>query len=266
MPDSLKLRLYIPLMVILAAGVIAVGQDNTATEVLTNEKVITMVQAGLPANIIVNKIRASKTNFNTSTDELIRLKQANVHDDVINAMVDPNAGALPNGSSAIDIGFPKEIGVFLKKDSQWLEIQPEVVNWKTGGVVKNIVSLGVVKQDVNGHLDGKRSRTLVSSPLEFMIVTPEGVAINEYQLIKLNQNDDDREFRTMTGGVFHSKGGATKDMVPFESQKVASRTFTITLTMTKEGEYGFLPPGALTQASAASTLGKMYTFSVASLK
>jgi hypothetical protein len=96
-----------------------------------------------------------------------------------------------------------------------------------------------------------------------MIVTPEGVAITEYQLIKLNQNDDDREFRTMTGGVFHSKGGATKDMVPFESQKVASRTFTITLTRTKAGEYGFLPPGALTQASAASTLGKMYTFSVA---
>ena len=115
MPHSLKLRLYLPLMVILVAGVIAVGQDNTATEVLTNEKVITMVQAGLPANIIVNKIRASKTNFNTSTDELIRLKQANVHDDVINAMVNPNAGPLPNGSSAIDNGFPKEIGVFLKQ-------------------------------------------------------------------------------------------------------------------------------------------------------
>jgi hypothetical protein len=99
-----------------------------------------------------------------------------------------------------------------------------------------------------------------------MIVTPDGVSITEYQLIKLNQNSDNREFRTMTGGIFHAKGGATRDVLPFESQKVASRTFTITLTATKAGEYGFLPPGVLTQVSGAATLGKMYTFSVPVVK
>lgn len=263
---TLKLRLFIPLMVIFAAGVSAVGQDSTVSEVLTNDKIITMVQAGLPTSVIVNKIRASKTNFNILTDELIRLKQARVPDDVINVMVNPNAGSATSGSAAVDNGFPKEIGVYLKKDNQWLEIQPELVNWKTGGVVKSMVSLGVVKQDINGHLDGKQSRTVVNSPLEFLIVTPEGTAITEYQLIKLNQNRDDREFRTMTGGVFHSKGGATRDLMPFENQKVASRTFTISLTVTKAGEYGFLPPGALTQLSGASTLGKMYTFSIVQVK
>jgi hypothetical protein len=246
----------------------AVAQDGSTAEVLTNDKIMTMVQAGLPAGIIVNKIRTSKTSFNTSTDELIRLKQARVPDDVINAMVNPNAAT--SSATAIsgpaDNGYPKEIGVYLKKDNQWLEVQPEVVNWKTGGVGKHIASLGVVKQDINGHLDRNRSRTLVSSPLEFVIITPEGVAITEYQLIKLNENSDNREFRTMTGGVFHAKGGATKDMVAFESQKVASRTFTVTLTGTKAGEYGFLPPGALTQANGAATLGKMYTFSVALVK
>lgn len=261
---TLKLRLFLPLMVIFAAGISAVGQDNTVSEVLTNDKVITMVQAGLTASIIVNKIRVSKTNFLTSTDELIRLKQARVPDDVINAMVNPNAVA--SDSAALDNGFPKEIGVYQKKDNQWLEVEPEPVNWKTGGVVKSMVSLGVVKQDINGHLDGKHSRNLTSAPLEFLIVTPEGVSITEYQLIKLNQNDDDREFRTMTGGVFHAKGGATRDLIPFENQKVASRTFTITLTMRKGGEYGFLPPGALTQTSGATTLGKMYTFSIAQVK
>ena len=261
---TLKLRLFLPLMVICAAGVSAVGQDSTVSEVLTNDKVITMVQAGLPTSVIVNKIRASKTNFNILTDELIRLKQARVPDDVINAMVNPNAGASVNED--IDNGFPKEIGVYLKKDNQWLEIGPELVNWKTGGVVKSMVSLGVVKQDINGHLDGKNSRNLASAPLEFVIVTPEGVSITEYQLIKLNQNDDDREFRTMTGGVFHAKGGATRDLVAFQNQKVASRTFTISLSGTKAGEYGFLPPGALTQLSGASTLGKMYTFSIAQVK
>ncbi len=261
MSPKTTFRIVILLPLILAAHVAANAQELATTEVVTNEKVITMVQAGLQASIIVNKIRTSKTNFNTSTDELIRLKQARVPDDVINAMINPNVAATIN-----DNGYPREVGVYLKKDNQWMEMEPEMVNWKTGGVVKSIASLGVVKQDLNGHLDGKRSRTTLTSPMEFIIVTPEGVAITEYQLIKLNQNDDDREFRTMTGGVFHSKGGATRDIVPFSSQKIASRTFTVTLAGTKAGEYGFLPPGVTTQASAAATLGKMYTFSVAQVK
>ena len=251
------------LILIVSASMFAVAQDVAANEVLTNDKVITMVQAGLPASVISNKIRNSKTNFNLSTDELIRLKQARVPDDVLNTMINPSAAA---ANPASDNRPAKEIGVYLKQDNDWVEVLPEIVNWKTGGFGKSVVSLGVVKQDINGHLDGRRSRNFVTSPVEFMIVTPEGVAITEYQLIKLNQNSDDREFRTMTGGVFHAKGGATKDLVPFQSQKIGTRTFTITLTGTKAGEYGFLPPGALTQLSGASTLGKMYTFSVTTAK
>ena len=267
MPDHFKTQILSLLILLFAACGLATAQDSAGAEVLTNEKVITMVQAGLPASIIINKIRTSKTNFDTNTNELIRLKQAHVHDEVINVMINPNAGWSTNSAAGgSDNGYPRDIGVYLKKDTQWVEILPEVVNWKTGGVAKSMATLGVVKQDINGHLDGKNSRTQAAAPLEFVIVVPDGVAISEYQLIKLNQNSDDREFRTMTGGIFHAKGGATKDMVPFDGQKVASRTFTITLTGTKGGEYGFLPPGFLTQASGAATLGKMYTFSVGQVK
>jgi hypothetical protein len=266
MPRQLKLRIFISSCLLLAGAVSAFGQDAATVEILTNERVVTMVQAGLQPAIIINKIRASKTNFNISTDELIRLKQARVPDDVVNVMINPNLGLAANATVAADNGYPKEIGVYLKKDNQWLEIEPEVVNWKTGGVGKSIATLGVVKQDVNGHLDGKSSRTLATSPLEFIIVTPEGTAITEYQLIKLNQHSDNREFRTMTGGVFHAKGGATNDVLPFQSQKIATRTFAITLTGPKAAEYGFLPPGALMQFSGAATLGKMYTFSVPPVK
>src|ERR1043165_1879573 len=71
-----------------------VGQGrNSGSEVLTNDKVMTMVKAGLPNNIIVNKIHASKSSFDTSTDELIRLKNAKVPDEIINAMVEAASGA-----------------------------------------------------------------------------------------------------------------------------------------------------------------------------
>lgn len=116
-------------------------------------------------------------------------------------------------------GYPTEIGVYRKKDNQWIEIQPEVINWKTGGVLKSIASAGIVKGDVNGHLQGKSSRNKVNTPLEFCIYAPEGVAITEYQLPRLGGKDEYREFRTVTGGVLHVKGGATRDLVDSRERK-----------------------------------------------
>jgi hypothetical protein len=242
----------------------AMGQDAVSSaEILTNDKVIAMVKAGLPSSVIVNKIRTSKTNFNTSTEELIRLKQETVAEEVINAMINPAAALL---SPTEVSGYPKDIGVYLKKNNEWIEVQPEVVNWKTGGVLKSMVSLGVVKGDVNGHVEGNQSRTRTGPQIEFIVIAPEGVSISEYQLLRLNQHTDNREFRTLTGGIFHAKGGATPDLIPFEGQKLASRTFSVALNGLKLGEYGLLPPGVLTQASGAATLGKMYTFGVAPVK
>jgi len=235
-------------------------------EVLTNDKVITMVKAGLPTSIVLNKIRASSTNFNIDTDELIRLQQSSIPTDIINAMVDASrprpAAGQPDVGDADSGLHPKEIGVYWKKDGQWVEILPEVVNWKTGGVLKSMASFGVVKGDLNGHVEGKESATRTSSQIEFLIVAPEGVAISEYQLLKLNKHSDNREFRTVTGGIFHMKGGATQDLISFQGQRIASRTFSVSLNGLKLGEYGFLPPGTLTSASGASPLGKIYSFGV----
>ena len=121
---------------------------------------------------------------------------------------------------------------------------PEIVNWKTGGVVKNVATVGIVKGDVNG-LVGATSRNQLTNPIELLIVVPEGVAITEYQLLRLHQHGSDREFRTVTGGVFHVSGGATRDLMPFEPTKVAVRTYAVSIS-TGSGEYGFLPPGAFT--------------------
>jgi len=69
---------------------------------------------------------------------------------------------------------------------------------------------------------------------------------------------DSREFRAVTGGVFHVSGGAARDLVQFQSAKIASRTFVVNISLSS-GEYGFLPPGAFTSTNAASS-GKIYSF------
>lgn len=58
---------------------------------LTNQDVIKLVQAKIPDDIIISKIKSSKTRFDTSVDGLIALHTAGVSDRIVALMVNPNA-------------------------------------------------------------------------------------------------------------------------------------------------------------------------------
>jgi hypothetical protein len=258
-----RLGTYHAAVFVLLLPVLVSGQES-----LTNDSVIKLMKAGLSEDLIVQTVNSQPGKYLLGADDIVALKNAGVSDKIIAAMLKRNenpAGARPASGVGPEVsasGYPNEIGVYIKRDNKWIEIQPEVINWKTGGVLKSIATAGIVKGDVNGHINGRNSRNKVNTPLEFCIYAPEGVAITEYQLLRLRDQKEYREFRTVTGGVLHVKGGATRDLLTFDGSKVASRTFVVNLQSLGPGEYGFLPPGAFTSASSASSLGKMYTFSV----
>ena len=56
---------------------------------MTNDNVVEMVEAKVPVNLILTQIRTSKTNFDLSASEVIRLTKAGVPAVVIDAMRDP---------------------------------------------------------------------------------------------------------------------------------------------------------------------------------
>jgi hypothetical protein len=263
-----------------ASAVMAlVKPEQAKEEILTNDSVIQLLKAGLDENSIIAKIQDTKYNFDMSTPDLVALKQAGASSRLIQFMMDPanepprvtpsppaGGASQPGGaptSVAAAANYPSEIGVYIKKDGQWVEAQPEVVNWKTGGVT-HLATAGIVKGDVNGNINGAHSRNAVKASLEFIIVAPEGVSITEYQLIKLHEQKDYREFRTITGGVMHAQAGTTRDLLEFEGTKVASRTFSVNLPSLGAGEYGLLPPGAIASGHSSGSIGKMYTFSISS--
>lgn len=66
----------------------------SAAATLTNKDVLSMLKAGLPAPIVVAKIKNSTCHFDTSPKELKALQAADVPDSVILAMVE--AGGKPN--------------------------------------------------------------------------------------------------------------------------------------------------------------------------
>jgi hypothetical protein len=165
------------------------------------------------------------------------------------------AAAAATGTSPVN-----EVGVYFKKGETWTDLPPEVANFKTGGVLKSIGTAGIVKGDVNGHVNGLHSKTQLKSPVELLVYTPEGTAITEYQLLRLREQKDSREFRTVTGGVMHVSGGATRDLVPFESKKIAPRTYEIVLPNLGGGDFGLLPPAAGDSTSSSGRIGKIYSF------
>ena len=87
----------------------------------------------------------------------------------------------------------------------------------------------------------------------------EGTAAEEYQLLRLRPHSDAREFRSVTGGVFHESGGAQRDLVPFKAVRVAPRLWRVELGGLSNGEYGFIPPVNTTSLAAS---GKIYTFKI----
>jgi hypothetical protein len=271
-----------------AKGPAVVAQEKKSLNV---DDIEAMLQAGLSEDLIVAKLRKENRVLDLSPEEMIKLKKLGCSDGLIKVMLDPkaeykNAAPAPEVQAdpaptqpqraATDVAsanaskeasplsasaLPEEVGVYVLLEGKLVEVQPEIVTWRTGGLIKSMATAGLTKGHVNGKVQGPQSRLKLFAPLEFIIRCPEGVSAAEYQLLQLDEKSDRREFRAVTGGILHASSGAEKNAVPFKFDKVSSRTFKIKLTDIKQGEYGFLPPGAYTSASAASS-GKPYTFRI----
>jgi hypothetical protein len=218
-----------------------------------------MVSMGLGDDVVIEKIHtAEATQFDTSLDGLKALKAAKISDAVIKVVVNPKPAAAALATVASE--WPDEVGVYAYVKGKLVEVTPEVVNWRSGGVLKSMATGGLTKGHVNGAIREGKSPLQTTPPVEFVIKVPEGTSAAEYQLLKLDAKNDRREFRAITGGIIHMSGGADKNLVDFKFDKVAPRTFKVKIEAMAKGEYGFLPPGVNSQSMASG--GKIYTFGI----
>jgi hypothetical protein len=251
------------------------GQQRAA---LTNADIVSMLRAKFDDATIIKMIQEHNANYDLSVDAMIRLKQAGATQAVLRAMIDAGPGSKNAASADTEApakagatsssGLPDEIGVYVRQKSGLVAIEPEIVNWQTGGVLKHAATLGLDHEHVNGTVTGPHSGlTATSSPgsdngaIEFVIRCPEGNSASEYQLLRFWEKSDRREFRSITGGVLHASGGAKNNVIPFHFEKLAPYTYKVELPAIEPGEYGFLAPGMAASADLASR-GKVYTFRI----
>ncbi len=241
-----------------------------AQQAMNNDAVVKLVKAGLSDDLVVTIINSSPGVYDTSANGLIALKAAGASDRVISTIVlkasAPSAAPASAPAAVATPGLPPgidDVGVYYKDGAgAWTPLMPEIVNFKTGGVLKNIGSAGIVKGDVNGHIKGAHAKMSLTFPVVLAVYVPDGTDITEYQLLRLRINEDSREFRSVTGGVLHVSGGATRDSLEFQPEKVAPRVYQITLPAELgKGEYGLLPPGAVGSSNLGSS-GKIFAASI----
>ena len=85
------------------------ASEKSNDDVLTNKTVIDMIKAKVAPSLIVSQIRASKTNFNLSTSEIIRLTKAGVPEQVVEAMRNPSPAARSESAHLQIPGLPDGI-------------------------------------------------------------------------------------------------------------------------------------------------------------
>jgi hypothetical protein len=230
--------LLFPIFLLLVTTTVAQTQKP-----LTNDDILQMVKEGFTEEVIIKAIEVNKSDFDTSLPELRKLKNAGLNEKIINAMLSASSRNPETPKGDVEAkGLPEEIGVYLKEGEKLTEILPEIVNLRTGGFLKSIATYGVSGGQVNGVVNNPHSPLKTSLPIELIIRCP-GISITQYQLLKLDEKKDRREFRALSGNIVNPvSGGSEKHAVPFQHEKIANATFKIKLNELKKGEYGILPP------------------------
>lgn len=106
-------------------------------EVLDNQDIVNLTEAGLPAEVIVAKIESTATAFDTSAEKLVALVRAGVHADVLAAMAMAQASTVGAGEAPAVDAVPA--------DRPRAEPEPEPVprpSWRVGARFSDALNSG----------------------------------------------------------------------------------------------------------------------------
>ena len=261
----------------------AVGQD--AAELLTNDDIVRLSKAGLPASVIVAKITSSRTDFDTSVDALVALSEAEVDAKVLEAMTNAGAPAAPTADlpavGALDVvtatraslvanvasifeGTPCEgPGIFLSEEGSMVDLElTQPTATKTGSGVLSSLTYGIKSTKAKAMIRGARSqvRTSQRQPTFYFCFeeaqaglsyqTTGAVNPSEFLLIAFDVlvKKDQRSFVTGKLNLWTGAQGGSppKQLRQVEYSKLVPGVYEVTAEALDPGEYAFYYGGQAT--------------------
>jgi len=241
-----------------------------APRALTNDDVVTMVQAGLPQDVVIEKIKGSKTAFDTSTDALVALKKAGVGGEIIRVMVNPSAESKPAGgvSPWTNTNAPAPCQVPPGGQPAWLSGASPAM-WYTDADKSERVEMNYERGTIShvGFIFGSsllvlhpiRASVRVGGRTQFLsCINPTDAPLVHFSLDK---GSDERN--TSVGRITpfnQSWHISDEDLVHTRFEKTPEGYFRITPEAPlKPGEYGFVPQGSMGVFAAGE---RVYSFGV----
>lgn len=281
---------------LIAAVCVASALPVQAQEQMNNEEVISLVKAGLNPSLIIGKIRTSKSDFDMSTNALIKLKQAGVSDEVVAAMLEAKSGksvsasTSPNTTGAASpgpLGDPNDpmakhnYGIYLYEEKDGVrKMTPIKANVsaqnRTGGLFTSSLTYGIGKVKTKTNLPGRNAdmQLQTTSPVFYFYLditsgglnTASGVPSDpkEFTLVQFNQRSDNREVTIGKSNAFGAKGGLSDEyVVQFKAEDMGNGIFKVTPSADlKKGEYGFMLVNSGNSNTAAGVGAKFFDFGV----
>jgi len=136
MGDTMKLKI--------ALTSLALALSNpAAAETLNNDSVLALIDAGLGDEVVIAKIKSSGSNFELSTDTVIKLRQRGVSGQVLAAMITASAAAAQPEMSldSPDPMVPHPSGVYLAGKEKMTRIESTTTNQaRTSGMLGSILT------------------------------------------------------------------------------------------------------------------------------
>jgi hypothetical protein len=287
--NNLLLVCLLVFSIILVGGTNAFAQDET----MTNEEVISLAKAGLNETLIINKIKTSKSSFDLSTDNLIKLKQAGISDNVVTAMLEAKSGRSIQTSSSQsassrgtgdpnDPMSPHDYGLYLfeEKDGvrKMTQMMPNVSaqNRTGGGFTAAVTPFGLGKRKTKANLPGTAANLQIkdANPVFYFYLDVKSGGLNtssgipstpsEFALIRFNVRDDNREVTIAKSNAYSSKGGLSDEyVVNYTAQDLGNGIFKVTpKTTLANGEYGFYLLNSGNSNASAAIGAKFFDFGV----
>jgi hypothetical protein len=257
--------------------------------VVTNQTVLDMASAKLPADVIATKIQTSQTDFDLSTDALVKLNQNGVPAEVIKAMMQkssmpaPADQVVPESTDPNDPNVWHDPGIYAYvsngRERKLLMLEPTVYSQgKSGGAFASAMTYGIAKMKWKAVVRNAHANVKLGDPQAafYFYFEEKGAGLshaqfggtstpNEFTLLKFDVKKDERETTVMKANAFGSSTGTDdKASVPFTFEKLKPGIYKLTTkNPLSPGEYCFLSAIVNSAfAPGAAQASRLFDFSV----
>ena len=270
-------------LLILFFGFAPVAVSFAADEVLTDSSIIELQGLNMGDAVIIEKIKTSQCNFDTSIEALKKLKAANVSGPVITAMLAkgaaPAAAAASAPASNNDPATPHSPGLWVLLETNGVKTLTKL-SWETPAEITHggfIGPFGIGKYSTTARFTGTRSALQLSqakpefylytggtSYEDLMVDSPNQVTLAQFTVLPADakRNANERAVDVGTTGAYASSHGVDRKAVrELVATRIADTIFKLVPhDDLADGEYGFC------SSDAANVYGGMrqrfYTFGI----